>query len=84
MLPSRDCLLDLILLMVSCLQAVLGEIQQKNYETLWKYDQLIAQKTNNKAFDPFEEAPLNFPPSYKFDKGTSRYDTSEKQRVPAW
>ena len=25
------------------------------------------------------------PPSqYKFDVGTSRYDTSEKQRVPSW
>jgi len=32
----------------------------------------------------FEEAVINFPPTYKFDTHTDRYDTSKKQRVPSW
>lgn len=27
---------------------------------------------------------IHFKPTYKFDKGTDYYDTSEKQRVPSW
>lgn len=32
----------------------------------------------------YQEGPLNFRPTYKFDSGTDAYDTSPKQRVPAW
>ncbi|CAB1100768.1 unnamed protein product [Ectocarpus sp. CCAP 1310/34] len=32
----------------------------------------------------YSEGPLNFRPTYKFDSGTDTYDTSSKQRVPAW
>jgi phosphatidylinositol-bisphosphatase len=32
----------------------------------------------------FQEAPIFFPPTYKFDTGTDTYDTSSKRRVPAW
>ena len=32
----------------------------------------------------FEEGKIEFPPSYKFDKGYFSYDTSEKQRIPSW
>lgn len=27
---------------------------------------------------------LTFPPTYKYDRRSSEYDTSEKARVPAW
>eukprot|EP00928_Gymnodinium_smaydae_P062394 TRINITY_DN46271_c0_g1_i1.p1 TRINITY_DN46271_c0_g1~~TRINITY_DN46271_c0_g1_i1.p1 ORF type:complete len:593 (-),score=134.67 TRINITY_DN46271_c0_g1_i1:128-1906(-) len=32
----------------------------------------------------FDEMKIDFPPTYKMDPGTSRYDTSAKQRVPSW
>jgi hypothetical protein len=30
------------------------------------------------------EPPLNFRPTFKFDKNSDTYDSSSKQRVPAW
>jgi len=32
----------------------------------------------------FDEAPIAFPPTYKFDNRSDVYDTSKKQRVPSW
>lgn len=36
------------------------------------------------AFVGYEEGPILFPPTYKYDVGTDKYDTSEKMRIPAW
>jgi hypothetical protein len=30
------------------------------------------------------DSPTRFAPTYKFDRGTHDYDTSDKSRVPAW
>ncbi|GAA5932015.1 uncharacterized protein JCM15063_001101 [Sporobolomyces koalae] len=59
-------------------------IKNKAHERLAAYDQLHIQKQHGLAFSDFEEAPLDFPPTYKFDRGTNVYDSSEKQRVPSW
>ncbi|TKY86548.1 hypothetical protein EX895_004697 [Sporisorium graminicola] len=59
-------------------------IRQRDYTTLYRYDQLESLRTSGSLFDDFDEGPIGFAPTYKFDKGTDRYDTSEKQRVPAW
>jgi len=40
-----------------------------------------------RVFRHLHEAPIRFAPTYKFDKGEvspHAYDSSEKQRVPAW
>lgn len=54
------------------------------HKVLLANDQLYLQKETGAVFDKFKEGPLNFRPSYKFDRGTDRYDTSAKQRIPSW
>jgi len=54
------------------------------HRTLLGQDQLRAEMRRGAVFDGFKEGPLNFKPTYKFDKDCNQYDTSKKQRVPAW
>lgn len=35
-------------------------------------------------FQRFREGPLNFLPTFKYDKDSNQYDTSKKMRVPSW
>lgn len=53
---------------------------------LQEHDQLIKQKRENKAFGlrTFQESPLNFAPTFKYNRGTDQYDSSEKMRIPAY
>lgn len=51
---------------------------------LIEFDQLNAQMNSGKTFPFFDEMEIKFKPTYKFDKGTDTYDTSEKQRIPSW
>lgn len=59
-------------------------IRTHDFSTLYRYDQLESLRSSGSLFDDFHEGTIDFAPTYKFDKGTDRYDTSEKQRVPAW
>ena len=51
---------------------------------LLRRDQLLQTIASGRAFPNFSEAKVTFLPTFKFDKGTQNYDTSHKQRVPAW
>ena len=51
---------------------------------LLRRDQLLQTMASGRAFSNFYEGQVTFLPTFKFDKGTSNYDTSHKQRVPAW
>nr|XP_060641323.1 phosphatidylinositol 4,5-bisphosphate 5-phosphatase A isoform X1 [Anolis sagrei ordinatus] len=51
---------------------------------LWEKDQLNIAKSTWPILKGFQEGPLNFPPTFKFDVGTNMYDTSAKKRKPAW
>jgi synaptojanin len=70
--------------------------QERKFQELSNFDQLRSQ-LGNLLFGKFAEAPLNFPPTYKYDPGSNVYDTrykvtilnafqfsSEKARVPSW
>lgn len=54
---------------------------------LLKNEQLLLERSRGGPLAPFagyREGPLNFRPTYKFDTGKDTYDSSSKQRVPAW
>ena len=53
-------------------------------ETLYANDQLNLQMVAGMAFPFYSESRIMFLPTYKFDVGTDNYDTSEKNRIPAW
>lgn len=50
----------------------------------FKYDQLRTEKTTGNMFYEFNETDPKFRPTYKYDVGLDRFDTSIKQRFPAW
>ncbi|KAK6461005.1 inositol-1,4,5-triphosphate 5-phosphatase [Scheffersomyces coipomensis] len=62
-----------------------NSIENGAFDELITLDQLNQEmNTKGGAFTGFKEGDIKFYPTYKFDKGTENYDTSEKQRVPSW
>jgi len=59
-------------------------ILSSRLDILLPHDQLLHAKKKRQVFKGFTEAPITFNPTYKFDTGTDNYDTSAKQRIPAW
>ncbi|EFN78738.1 inositol polyphosphate 5-phosphatase E isoform X3 [Harpegnathos saltator] len=47
-------------------------------------DQLRIILNEGAVLRGFEEAPIIFPPTYKYDPGTQNFDSSSKQRTPAY
>lgn len=71
-------------------QKVVDFVQANQWESLREQDQLnrlrktVCNYGREFPLAPFNEAPITFAPTYKYDKGTNNYDTSEKNRVPSW
>ncbi|KAL1959910.1 hypothetical protein VTO42DRAFT_578 [Malbranchea cinnamomea] len=65
---------------------VIEAIRAHNLPKLLERDQLLASRRKNPAFRlrSFNEMPITFAPTYKYDVGTDNYDSSEKKRSPAW
>ncbi|KAL2255662.1 hypothetical protein VTK26DRAFT_2927 [Humicola hyalothermophila] len=65
---------------------VVAAVKAGNLAKLLERDQLLVARRRNPAFRlrAFEELPIPFAPTYKYDVGTDNYDTSEKRRSPAW
>ncbi|XP_037534372.1 inositol polyphosphate 5-phosphatase Ka [Nematolebias whitei] len=68
-------------------------INNQTYNLLWNSDQLIMLKNKEELLQEFEEGPLNFQPTYKFDLKSDHYDSrlyrtwfdfNSKKRKPAW
>jgi len=47
-------------------------------------DQLGWLMSKGTIFRGFKEHPINFRPTYKYDPGTDKFDTSSKQRIPSY
>eukprot|EP00755_Sulcionema_specki_P022808 Sspe_Gene.77391::Locus_48358_Transcript_1_1_Confidence_1.000_Length_1162::g.77391::m.77391/K01099/INPP5B_F; inositol polyphosphate 5-phosphatase INPP5B/F len=66
---------------------VVQMVAAQNFTELFAADQLNRECQNVSSpytSKGFRDAFPNFAPTYKYDTGTNRYDTSEKRRVPAW
>jgi hypothetical protein len=65
---------------------VVMAVKQRNLGKLLERDQLLVARRRNPGFRlrAFDELPITFAPTYKYDVGTDTYDTSEKRRSPAW
>lgn len=59
-------------------------IDSRDLHSLLECDQLQNAMKAGKVFSGMREPPITFPPTYKFDKGSTKYDSSEKRRVPSW
>ncbi|XP_027134241.1 phosphatidylinositol polyphosphate 5-phosphatase type IV [Larimichthys crocea] len=51
---------------------------------LLAHDQLSKEMKDGSIFKGFQEAPIHFFPTYKFDIGCDIYDTTSKQRTPSY
>ncbi|XP_037634821.1 phosphatidylinositol polyphosphate 5-phosphatase type IV [Sebastes umbrosus] len=51
---------------------------------LLEHDQLSKEMKDGSIFKGFQEAPIHFLPTYKFDIGCDVYDTTSKQRTPSY
>ena len=65
---------------------VVKAVNANNLSKLLERDQLLVSRRRNPGFRvrSFMECPITFAPTYKYDVGSDRYDTSEKRRAPAW
>lgn len=65
---------------------VVAAVRAGNLAKLLERDQLLVARRRNAGFRlrSFEELPIGFAPTYKYDVGTDTYDSSEKKRSPAW
>uniref|UniRef100_A0A3P8RWK4 Inositol polyphosphate-5-phosphatase Ka n=1 Tax=Amphiprion percula TaxID=161767 RepID=A0A3P8RWK4_AMPPE len=59
-------------------------INKETYNLLWSKDQLTMMKKKEQMLQEFDEGPLDFQPTYKFDLNSDTYDSSGKKRKPAW
>ncbi|GFZ10281.1 inositol polyphosphate 5-phosphatase 11 [Actinidia rufa] len=59
-------------------------IRKNLHELLTSKDQLLQEAERGQIFSGYCEGTLAFKPTYKYDIGSSSYDTSHKVRVPSW
>jgi hypothetical protein len=67
-------------------EPIIAAIQAEDFEILVTHDQLTKEMKFNRGFRfrSFSEGPLTFAPTYKYDRNSMEYDSSEKRRLPAW
>eukprot|EP00730_Choanoeca_flexa_P018047 TRINITY_DN8750_c0_g1_i5.p1 TRINITY_DN8750_c0_g1~~TRINITY_DN8750_c0_g1_i5.p1 ORF type:complete len:505 (+),score=78.24 TRINITY_DN8750_c0_g1_i5:158-1672(+) len=65
---------------------VCADIRAQAWKKMLTYDQLRAQQTAMLAFHGYEEAPINFPPTFKLNAKCESAEPNEryKKRVPSY
>lgn len=69
---------------ISSIDSMTHDNYDKKLNILLNHDQLNTSKLDDEWLMWFKEMPINFLPTYKYDKQSNEYDTSKKQRVPSW
>ncbi|RKO99173.1 hypothetical protein CXG81DRAFT_14883 [Caulochytrium protostelioides] len=68
--------------------AVRRAVAMGQYGPLLAHDQLQQQRENPwfllSESRGWREGPIAFAPTFKYDRGSNTYDTSDKHRIPAW
>ena len=59
-------------------------VRRKKLDAILRHDQLRMERAKGRVFAGFAEAPVLFPPTFKYDVGSDQFDSSEKKRCPAW
>ena len=67
-------------------------LERREYHKLKDHDELIKfykeyKESTDSAhvlYREFMEGEISFPPTYKYDRKSNKYDSSKKQRVPSW
>uniref|UniRef100_A0ACD5W829 Uncharacterized protein n=1 Tax=Avena sativa TaxID=4498 RepID=A0ACD5W829_AVESA len=59
-------------------------IEENRQSKLRDKDQLLQEAEKGQVFNGYCEGTLSFKPTYKYNVGSSNYDTSYKIRVPSW
>lgn len=59
-------------------------IRNGDLASVLENDQLRKEQEAGNVFSDFLEGEITFDPTYKYDLFSDDYDTSEKQRAPAW
>uniref|UniRef100_A0A8C2FQP0 Phosphatidylinositol polyphosphate 5-phosphatase type IV n=1 Tax=Cyprinus carpio TaxID=7962 RepID=A0A8C2FQP0_CYPCA len=65
-------------------EAILNQGVGADMSPLLQHDQLLKEMKEGSIFKGFQEAAIQFPPTYKFDIGCDVYDTTTKQRTPSY
>ena len=56
----------------------------RQFDKLLTLDQLRMSLRAKTSFLGFQESSISHPPTFKYDPGTDRFDSSKKKRFPAW
>ncbi|KAK9458459.1 Endonuclease/exonuclease/phosphatase [Lipomyces oligophaga] len=60
-------------------------VSKRDYRALLFWDQLSNEIKEQNILVGFQEGPISFPPTYKYDIGSVKaFDSSEKARIPAY
>eukprot|EP01133_Synstelium_polycarpum_P017956 gene17956-21428_t len=65
-------------------ETIKRHVSSQNYSTLYEHDQLRRSMEGGRVFAKYREEQITFAPTYKYDFNSTVYDTSPKQRAPAW
>ena len=59
-------------------------VNEDRRKDMLAFDQLIKQQRETNVFVGYNEGEITFDPTYKYDIGTSEFDTGNCKRPPAW